>query len=130
MIGWITPEVRIEAANSSKPVDSKCFRGWLGFGVTWSTPISTSVSDSVGVDERSAPRPRPRPRLVMSEYLRCQLEISDSSLRSEIVKHHRFSVARSFREPDVPRDARFEVFSRKVLLNFAADLHGQTRPPV
>src|SRR5712691_8700752 len=126
----MTPDARIDAANSSKLLGSKVFLGWLGFGTTWSTLISMSVSDSVGVDESSAPRPRPRPRLVMSEYLRCQLEVRDSSLRTEIMKHHRFSVARSFRKSNVPRDDRFEDLSWKILLNFGADLQGQARPAV
>ena len=83
MIGWRTPELRMEAVSSSRAAGLNAFRGWRGLGLRLSTGSSRSRGASsvsageAGVvgDGSRAPRPRPSARFIMGEHLLGQLEI-------------------------------------------------------
>src|SRR2546428_8056113 len=102
----MTPELRIDAVSSDKPIESKDFLGWLGFGATESIGTSRSVSPSAGVDESRAPRPRPSPRLFMAQHLARQVEVGERPARPDIVEDDRLAVARRLGQADTPGNDR------------------------
>src|SRR5215813_5818895 len=131
MIGWVTPEDLIDAANSSRAVKSKTFRGWCGFTSIWSIGTSTSASASAGSDAKSAPRPRPSPRLViMVQDLPSQFEVRDGAAGLEVMQHDRPSVAWRFRETDVARNDCVEYLPWEVSVDLFADLEREARTAI
>src|SRR5262249_14593849 len=117
-MGWMTPDVLIDSASSSRAPESNAFRGCLGFGSLWAIGISGGVSPPAGASPRSASRPRPRPRLFMPQNLLGELEIRDGAARSHIVQHDRTAMAGRLAQADVAWDDSLEDVPWKVPMHF------------
>src|SRR5437868_12570495 len=126
----MTPDDRIDAANSLKASESKTFLGWLGLTSIWSIAMSLIVSSLPGADDNRAPSPRPSPRLFMLYHLSHEVQISDGAAGSQVMEHHRFAVARRLAEPDVARDHRLKDLAREIAMDLVADLQREARPAV
>src|SRR5438874_6464752 len=126
----MTPEVRIDAANSLKAAESKSFLGWLGLTSIWSMPTSVIASSAPGADDSSAPSPRPSPRLFMFEHLSREVQIGHGTAGPQIMQHHRLAVARRLAEPDVAWNDRLEDFPGEIAMDLIADLERQTRAAI